>query len=61
MNGDQVIAYVVEIQTSDPLIFSTETVNCDGSEQTILTNKECKIPFSTLRTTPFKLPLGTLI
>lgn len=61
MNGDTVIAYVVEIQTSVSTVFSTETLHCDGSLPSIVSSMTCNIPFSSLRAAPFNLILGDLI
>ncbi len=53
MNGDDVISYQIYIQTSNPLIWQTETTYCDGSNAAILSSKSCSIPFEVLWADPF--------
>jgi hypothetical protein len=39
----------------------TETVACDGTDSTIITNTQCTVPLATLIVAPFELALGDQI
>lgn len=42
-------------------VFSEETVNCDGTDSTILTNSQCEVPLMVLYAAPFELIGGTSV
>ena len=54
-NGASITSYTVTILQSDGSTFSEDIVNCDGSDSTILTARQCKIPLSVLTSTPYSL------
>jgi hypothetical protein len=41
--------------------YSTELINCDGADATIMAATQCTIPKLTLRGEPFNLPWGSSI
>ena len=43
------------------MTFTEDTVNCDGSDSTIMTNLACEVPISTLKTTPYSIEWGLSI
>lgn len=51
-------SYQVLIQKSDGS-FGQDTVNCDGSQNSIVTNRQCTIPMTTLMQSPFGLSQGS--
>lgn len=59
--GSTLTAYAIYILHSDGISYSQDLVNCDGSTSLILTNLQCSVPISTLRSTPYSLPWGSSI
>ena len=57
--GAAVVAYTVSIGTSGGS-FQTTTA-CDGTSSTVVANRECTVPMSTLMAAPFNLALGDTI
>ena len=43
---------------ADGVSFSAYTTTCDGSDPTILSNQECSVPVSVLRSSPYLLNWG---
>ena len=60
-NGLPLTAYKIEILSSTANTWFEQTANCDGSNSVIRNARECVIPLTTLRTTPFNLALGVAI
>jgi hypothetical protein len=56
-NGTPITGYNIYFRKSDDT-YSTEFVDCDGSDSTIITNTECTIPLATFTAEPFGLSLG---
>jgi hypothetical protein len=56
--GTPITSYVIQIRKSDSSTFSIDSVDCDGSDATILAEEACTIPISTLRASPYLLPWG---
>jgi hypothetical protein len=54
-NGSSVTSYLVTIRQSDDSTFTEDSTNCDGSNGTILTNRQCTVPITTLITSPYSL------
>lgn len=52
--GSVITAYTVQIKQDDE-VYSTETVNCDGSDPAIVAATSCTVPISVLMTAPFNL------
>ena len=60
-NGNStIIAYTVEIIHSNGS-YSTETVNCNGSNAAIVTATSCTVPIPVLRAAPFNLAWGASV
>jgi hypothetical protein len=53
--GSPITSFIIEFRHSDGTSFSTEPVNCDGSDPAQLS---CQIPAVVLNTTPFNLAWG---
>jgi hypothetical protein len=53
-NEDGITAYQILIQ-QDNTIFSEETVDCDGSQVSIVAAADCSVPLTTLRGNPYWL------
>ena len=53
--GSLITAYKVQIRQGDGFTYSTETVNCDGSNPAIVAATSCTVPISVLMTAPFNL------
>lgn len=54
-NFVDVDAYRIQIRTKDSAVFAEQTVNCDGSKNPVLAERQCMIPMVSLRTEPFNL------
>ena len=59
-NYDTITAYLIELRHSDLLSF-TESVECDGSDSTVVANLECSVLISTLRDSPYSLVLDDFV
>ena len=59
-NSDPITSYKILIRESDGITYSEDTTNCDGSDSTIRTNRECFVPLTTLRGA-FGLAYGDLV
>lgn len=59
-NESPITAYFIEIRHSDGITFS-EASECIGSDPLILSNLECFIPLTTLRTSPYDLVYGDYV
>lgn len=59
--GSPITAYTVRVRESDSLTFTEDALNCGGTDQTIVLNRECSVPISVLRAAPFNLPWGSNI
>ncbi len=59
--GAAITAYLVEIFRPITGTFHLETVNCDGSNPSIVSEKTCTIPLTVLKAAPFSLEVGDLI
>jgi len=47
-NGSPIIGYHIEIQTSDPLVFTPTIEYCDGMSSEVVALNYCLIPMLTL-------------
>lgn len=56
--GSPILSYTVSIRESNEFKWTTDLVNCDGSDASILASRTCSIPASTLRSEPFNLAWG---
>lgn len=61
IRGSAILGYRVYIQNSDLSTYSTEFVDCDGADATIMGDTLCTVPKLTLRGSPFNLPWGSSI
>ena len=55
INGAAITSYTVTILQSDGSTYTEETVNCDGTDSTIITATQCTIPLSVLTSAPYSL------
>jgi len=60
-NEDTITAYQIQLRQADSLTFTEVVAECDGSQASIITTRECSILLTTLRATPFSLPFNNLI
>lgn len=51
--GTPITSYTIEIRTTDRSIFAIDSVDCDGSDVTIMTETQCTVEVATLRAAPF--------
>jgi hypothetical protein len=58
--GSEITGYYIMIKSEDGT-FIVDEANCDGTSPTILSNKQCTIPFSVLEEPPFNLPWGSSV
>lgn len=56
--GSSITSYTIKIRHADGVSFSAYPVTCDGSDPIILSNRECSVPVSVLRSAPFLLNWG---
>lgn len=56
--GSPILSYTISIRESNEFKWTTELVNCDGSDPLILSSRTCSIPATTLRSAPFNLAWG---
>ncbi len=59
--GATITAYLVKIYIPSTVTWQVETVNCDGSNLSIVSAKTCTIPLTVLKAAPFSLTVGDLI
>jgi hypothetical protein len=57
-NGYVIHAYRFFFLESDGVTYTEETVECDGSDSDIVSNRECQIALLTLRSAPYNLVQG---
>jgi hypothetical protein len=57
-NGGDILSYEVMIRHGSGLSYSTELVNCDGSDSGIMASLTCVVPVSVLKAEPFSLDWG---
>lgn len=60
-NGSPITSYTVLIKYSQGYTFREDSVNCDGSDSTIIANTSCTVPLSTLTSAPYSLQSGDSI
>ncbi len=58
-NGSQISSYLITIKGVDGNFYTTSA--CNGADATIIANRHCDIPMSTLTALPFALLQNTLI
>jgi len=56
--GIAILSYKIVIQSSDLITFIEDDVDCSGLNQLIFTSASCKVPITTLRSSPYNLPLA---
>jgi hypothetical protein len=54
-NGSPITAYRIYVRQSDTTTFTEETVDCVGTESTVITDKTCSISLATLKASPYLL------
>ena len=59
--GSSITSYIVLIQHADGTSYSTEPIDCDGTDPSIVLTTQCEIPISILRQAPFSLPWGSSV
>ncbi len=58
--GSPITSYLIQIKKKDTTM-ATELTYCDGTSTTVISNKYCDIPFTTLRASPNLLVLDDLV
>lgn len=56
-NGAPIIGYKIYIIESDGVTFTQESIECDGTSQTLIDNRNCLVDLTTLRAAPYNLVL----
>ena len=56
--GSEITGYQISIRESNEYKWTTELINCDGSQSAIVSSRTCSIPVSALRAEPFTLDWG---
>ena len=56
-----ILGYVILIRQEDGITFTEDSVNCDGSNASIVSAHACAVPISRLRANPYNLPWGSSI
>lgn len=51
--GAPILYYTIEIRTSDVSIFTVDSTDCDGADNSIMADTTCTIPVATLRALPY--------
>ena len=59
--GTAIVAYSLEFKQSDDETWTVLSGYCEGSQASVVTNKYCDVPFTTLRGAPLTLPFAKLI
>ena len=59
--GATITAYLVTIYSRVTGTMHAETVNCDGSNQSIVSAKTCTIPLTVLKAPPFSIEVLDII
>jgi hypothetical protein len=60
-NGSPILGYKVYIRHHDLVTYTLESVECDGTDATIISDTTCQIQLSTLIISPFSLELNDSI
>lgn len=58
--GSPITSYTITIRHSDSLTF-TASAECDGTQNSVVLNRECQVAIATLRTAPYNLPWGSSV
>lgn len=56
--GSPITGYHVQVRKADGVLFSDDQVNCNQSSAGIISDAQCEIPISVLRSSPFNLAYG---
>lgn len=59
--GSPITAYIIKIRESDDVTFTTATQDCDGTDASIVLNRQCSFAIATLRAAPFSIEWGSNI
>lgn len=59
--GSAITSYTIEIRTADITVYSVDSVDCDGNDQTIIVQTTCTVPVATLLALPYQVPWGASI
>jgi len=57
-NGQAVHAYRFYVLQSDGVTYTEETTDCDGTNASVVSSRQCTIALLTLRSSPYSLTLG---
>lgn len=60
-NGAEITSYTISIRQSDGVTFTVDSVDCDGSDSTIVSQTQCTVPLATLTSAPYSLSFGDSI
>jgi hypothetical protein len=59
-NGSSISGYRISIETFSGT-YQQDTTNCNGANETVISNRSCSIPVSVLRASPFSLSTGASV
>lgn len=59
--GSPITSYTILIRTTDVEVYDVDSVDCDGTDATIISSTTCTVQVSTLREAPFSIPWGASI
>ena len=57
-NGSPITSYKIFILQNDQLTYTQESVDCNGSDAAVVSNRECNIQLTTLLASPYSLVLN---
>ena len=57
-NGSTITSYTILILQSDGSTYTEDSINCDGTDSTIILATQCTIPLSVLTSAPYSLSLS---
>lgn len=57
----EITAYTIKIMTGDGITFAIDSVNCNGTNPTIVAALTCTVPVNVLRVSPFSIDWGSSI
>jgi LEA14-like dessication related protein len=60
-NGSPIIAYRIFIRESDEATFTEETVQCVGSDVSVISNRQCSVTLALLQQAPYSLVKDDLV
>jgi hypothetical protein len=59
--GTPITSYTIQIRTTDATVFSIDSIDCDGTDATIISETECTVTVAILRAAPYSLAWGSSV